>query len=74
MKSPRPHFVIILALIFVSALLPSCSSRKGFPTSTEHRKKSSAIMKKSKVENKKRFQFLTRDKIQYKKYQPSVPF
>lgn len=65
----------LFSIIIVSSLcLFGCASKKGFPGSSEHRKKSTAILKKSKSENKKRFQFLTRDKIQYKKYQPSIPF
>lgn len=74
MKTKRSYWIRISVLFIFTACFMACSSRKGFPTSTEHRKKSSAIMKKSKSENKKRFQFLTRDKIQYKKYQPSIPF
>lgn len=71
MKTKRSYWVRLSVLFILFTFLISCSSRKGFRTSTEHRKKSSAIMKKSKSENKKRFQFLTRDKIQYQKTSPA---
>jgi hypothetical protein len=65
----------LFSIIIVSSLcLFGCASRKGFPGSSEHRKKSTALLKKSKLENKKRFQFLTRDNIRYEKFKPSVPF
>ncbi|MEN9394746.1 MAG: hypothetical protein RL362_967, partial [Bacteroidota bacterium] len=72
MKTKRSYWVRLSVLFILTICLIACSSKRGFPTSTEHRKKSSAIMKKSKSENKRRFQFLTRDKIQYKRYQPSI--
>jgi hypothetical protein len=64
----------LLIIFIMTNVLIACSSQRGFPSSNKHRKKNKAIMQKSKTENKKRFLFLTRDKIQYKKYQPNIPF
>jgi hypothetical protein len=73
-KSRTTTIVMALMIIISNYCLSGCSSRKGFPQSTEQRKKNAAIVNKKKSENKKRFQFLTRDKIQYKRFQPNVPF
>ena len=73
-KSRTTTILMAVMLIISNYCLSGCSSRKGFPQSTEHRKKNAALVNKKKSENKKRFQFLTRDKIQYKRFQPNVPF
>jgi len=66
---------IILFLILTSILTwTSCKSSKGFPQSSDNRKKHAAIQKRKTAENKKRFQFLTRDQIRYQRYQPGIPF
>lgn len=65
---------IILSIFTFVSLSSGCSSRKGFSQNSELRKKHQAIQKRRKSENKKRFQFLTRDQIKYERYKPSVPF
>lgn len=64
---------ILLIFTFVS-LCSGCYSRKGFPQNSPSRKKHQTILKRRKSENKKRFQFLTRDQIKYERYKPNVPF
>ncbi len=64
---------IIFILTFSIFCLTGCSSKKGFPQSSEYHKKNVEVLKKRRAAHKKRFEYLTRDRIIFEKRKPVSP-
>jgi len=64
---------IIFFTILTFFCTVGCSSRKGFPQSSQNHKKNIEVQKKRRAAHKKRFEYLTRDRIIYEKRKPIAP-
>jgi hypothetical protein len=64
-----------LALLTIFSILctAGCASRRGFPQSSAFHKKNMEVQKKRRAAHKKRFEYLTRDRIIYEKRKPVAP-